>query len=109
MLGRSKEIANATMWTTELYAVQPSSVNRGRSMKSIANVYFRPEADGFASLSHFNDTIVLRLQLPAGHYAVFGKVTLSAIDSPQNATVRLTAQDGAEVIDQTSVRVGHFE
>jgi hypothetical protein len=79
-------------------------------MKRITKAYFRFNLESLVVLDpNFNDTIVLKLSLPAGHYAVFGKVTIDNADGPQNATARLMAQDGAELIDQTNVRLGHFE
>ena len=78
-------------------------------MQRIANAYFQSDLQSNVLLSHFNDTIVLRLQVPAGHYLVLGRVTVRNFDEAQNATARLTAQDGAQVIDQTDVRLGHFE
>jgi hypothetical protein len=61
-------------------------------------------------LENFNDTVVVRLAVPKGQYVVFGKVSLRNSDGdPQNATARLTSQDGFNIIDQADIRVGRSE
>lgn len=78
-------------------------------MNRIPNVFAASDPSGNVDLSQFNDTIVLRLQLPAGRYAVFGKVTVRNVSEAQDASARLTTRDGAELVDQTNVRLGHSE
>jgi hypothetical protein len=58
-------------------------------------------------LSHFNDVTVLRLGVKEeGFYVVYARVGISNDDdSPQNATVRITHDDGAFIVDRVDVRI----
>ena len=60
-------------------------------------------AEGSAPLHNFNDTVVLRLALPAekvGVWMLIARVVLWSSDSdPQQASARLTTDDGATVLD----------
>ncbi|GEM_PF-2274086 len=58
-------------------------------------------------LEHFNDVVVLRLGIrEAGAYVVFARVGIQNDDGdPQNASVRITVRDGADLSDRVDVRI----
>lgn len=55
--------------------------------------------DSFVGLGHWSQTTVGTLQLPAGHYALFGKASLYNIDAsdPQSAECGLSTGDSTRV------------
>jgi hypothetical protein len=62
---------------------------------------------GNFNLHNFDDVTIFKLIVKErGSYVVFARVVLSNDDSdPQNATVRLTHNDGAFIIDRTDFRM----
>lgn len=65
---------------------------------------------GPIGLNGFNDTPTVRIELPSGKWAIFGKVVITNFDGgAQNASAVLLANDGALVLDRTDVRIASSE
>src|SRR5262249_28263810 len=67
-------------------------------------------------LDHFNDTVVLRLIITPGirtddrerYYLIFGRVVIFNADGDnQNATARLTTDDGKTELDRVDTRIAY--
>jgi hypothetical protein len=78
----------------------------------MATIAFGTHLDDWYGLNNFTDSEILRLELPAGSYIIFGKTTMWNKDSDhQTATVRLTTttMGGETDLDRADVRLAGSE
>jgi hypothetical protein len=69
-------------------------------------IFSDPQDQGPVQLHNFGDTIVVRIKLDAGIWAIFGKVVIHNVDrDPQYASAKLAARDGSLTLDLTSIQI----